>query len=189
MNEVFTAICYYYKGCLLTNSIAQTDTNKESSIRGMSQGYIRAFNVLERKLGVEHVRIFRTPYKANTFKHVTRTAQWEPYFLSIESQINDKGLTDIFIVECIKDTPVSEDKLIIDEYRDEYYVGFLMLPGNYESLEELINFYRGLGYKTKEITDTIERFLTHVSPTSSEDAHHFDKLKRLAEQENFMNAA
>ncbi|MBO3463973.1 hypothetical protein G7B40_039355 [Aetokthonos hydrillicola Thurmond2011] len=188
MSEVFSAICYYYNGQLLTNSIAQTITNKESSIKQLSEGYITALNVLERKLGVEHVRIFRTPYKANTFKHITRTAQWEPYFLSIESQINDLGLTDIFIVECIKDNPVSEDKLIIDEYRDEYYVGFLMLPGNYESLEELINFYRGLGYKTKEITDTIERFLTHVSPMSSEDAYHFDKLKRLAANDNF-NAA
>ena len=175
-----TAICYYYNGQLIPNSIAETTINKESSIIGMSQGYIRAFNVIERKLGIEHVRIFRTPYKADSFKHVIRTPQWEPYFLSIEAQVNTKGLTDIFIVECVKDKFVSDDKLIIDEYRDEYSPGFLILPGEYEDLESFINFHRSFGWKADEVIDTIKRFLTFNCPSGWEMAHHYEKLRRLA---------
>jgi len=178
-----TAIVYYHNGKLIPNTIALTTANEESSVRKMSCP-IMSFNVLEKKLGIQHSRMYQTPYEATEFKHLTRTPEWEQYFFMVEAMQNINGLTDIFIVQCSKNPiPLSDDNLIIDDGRTEYYVGFLMV--DYEDLETFINFHIGEGWKRDEVIEAIKRFLAYDYSgikyfPGCDNSHYFLKLRRVA---------
>ena len=185
-NPMPTAICYYYNGKLLRNSIVRTIANP-SSILTIPGGYVQMVNVLENKLGVFHSRVFKTPFKPISFEHITRTPETEPEFTAIEALQNTEGLTDIFKVSCEKDPNLhSDENLMISDNRTEYYVGFFILVnmhGGYEDLQTLIDFYVNEGWTRSEVIETIKRFVTYdYSLEPWHYARHFDKLRKVAQK-------
>jgi len=177
-----TAICYYYNGKLLKSPIILTSDTTEERVRKMPERLMVSSHILESKLGIVHSRTFKLPYKARDIQHLTRSADTEPLFASIELLQDVEGLTDIFKVQCEK-IDIPEDQIIY-EGRSEYHIGFFVAldnNGGYNDLQTIIDFYREYGWTKEEIIETILRFLNHEYWNEPwHIGYHFNKLRQVA---------